>query len=107
MEARLLAQPVSFELASTTQAEGIEDRATMAPLAARRLAEMVALGERIVALELVVAAQAVDLRDGHRLGQGTQVAFEQVREVVPFTVAGSTLLPDLEPVRELVRSGMT
>src|SRR6266550_4237798 len=37
-EARLLAQPVSFELASTTQAEGIEDRVTFAPLAARRLA---------------------------------------------------------------------
>ena len=36
-EARLLAQPVSFELVSTTHAEGIEDRITMAPLAARRL----------------------------------------------------------------------
>ena len=41
VEARLLAQPVSFELVSTTQAEGIEDRMTMAPLAARRLEEMV------------------------------------------------------------------
>ena len=40
-EARLLAQPVSYELVSTMHAEGIEDRMTMAPLAARRLAEMV------------------------------------------------------------------
>ena len=61
-EARLLAQPVSFELASSAHAEGIEDRATMAPLAARRVAEMVALGRRVVAIELVVAAQAADLR---------------------------------------------
>ena len=61
-EARLLAQPVSFELASTTQHEGIEDRTTMAPLAARRLAEMVELGARVVAIELTIAAQAVDLR---------------------------------------------
>ncbi len=37
-EARLLAAPVSFEMASVTQAEGIEDRTTMAPLAGRRLA---------------------------------------------------------------------
>ena len=51
-EARLLAQPVSFELASTTQHEGIEDRTTMAPLGARRLAEMVSLGARVVAIEL-------------------------------------------------------
>ncbi|HUF01490.1 MAG TPA: aromatic amino acid ammonia-lyase [Gaiellaceae bacterium] len=107
VEARLLAQPVSFELASTTQAEGIEDRMTMAPLAARRLAEMVALGERIVAMELVVASQAVELREGHRLGRGTQRAFDLVRELVPFTAAGTTLPPDLEPVRDLVRSGLT
>lgn len=107
VEARLLAQPVSFELASTTQAEGIEDRMTMAPLAARRVAEMVALGERIVALELVVAAQAVELRSGHRLGRGTRRAFDRVRELVPFTAAGETVHPDLEPVRDLVRSGLT
>jgi len=37
-EARLLAQPVSFEIASSSAAEGIEDRATMLPLGARRLA---------------------------------------------------------------------
>ena len=69
-EARLLAQPVSFELGSTTQAEGIEDRMTMAPLSARRLAEMVELGERIVAIELVVAAQAVELRAPADAGRG-------------------------------------
>lgn len=103
-EARLLAQPVSFELASTTQAEGIEDRVTLAPLGARRLAEMVELGERIVAIELVVAAQAVDLRGAGPLGAGTGLAYELVRDRVPFTGAGEALPHDLEPVRELVRS---
>ncbi len=106
-EARLLAQPVSFELASTTQAEGIEDRVTMAPLAARRLAEMVALGEGIVAIELVVAAQAVELRRPPRLGEGTQRVFDLVRERVPFVGEGKTISPDLESVRELVRAGLT
>jgi histidine ammonia-lyase len=105
-EARLLAQPVSFELASTTQAEGIEDRMTMAPLAARRLAEMVELGERIAAIELVVAAQAIDLRKPASMGAGTRRIFDLVRERVPFTAEGSTLSPDLEPVRELIRSGL-
>jgi histidine ammonia-lyase len=106
-EARLLAQPVSFELGSTTQAEGIEDRMTMAPLSARRLAEMVELGERIVAIELVVAAQAVELRAPEAMGSGTRRAVELVRERVPFVGPGETLAPDLEPVRELVRAGLT
>jgi histidine ammonia-lyase len=104
-EARLLAQPVSFELASTTQHEGIEDRTTMAPLAARRLAEMVDLGARVAAIELVVAAQAVDLRGRRQLGSGTGRAYGLVRERVPFTDAGEAITPDLEPVVDLVRSG--
>jgi histidine ammonia-lyase len=104
-EARLLAQPVSFELASTTHAEGIEDRMTMTPLAARRLSEMVGLGERLVAIELVIAAQAVDLRGPPTLGAGTRRAYELVRERVPFTDSGEPLPQDLEPVLELIRGG--
>jgi histidine ammonia-lyase len=61
-EARTLAHPVSFEVVSSSKAEGIEDRTTMAPLSARRLAEMADLAARVVALELLVAAQAIDLR---------------------------------------------
>ena len=104
-EARLLAHPVSFELVSTMHAEGIEDRMTMAPLAARRLAEMVGLGEQIVAIELTLAAQAVDLRKPPRLGAGTSRAHELVRSVVPFMGQGDSIPADLEPVRNLIRSG--
>jgi histidine ammonia-lyase len=103
-EARLLAQPVSFEVVTTTHAEGIEDRMTLAPLAARRLAEMVALAEHLVAIELVIACQAADLREA-RLGSGTRRAYELVRERVPFMDEGDPVPADLEPVSELVRSG--
>jgi histidine ammonia-lyase len=104
-EARLLAHPVSFELASSTHAEGIEDRTTMAPLAARRLAEMVDLGERVVAISLVLSCQAVDLRGPDRKGAGSGRAHELVRKLVPFMGEGDAVPPDLDPVRELVRSG--
>jgi len=103
VEARLLAQPVSFELISTSHAEGIEDRTTMAPLAARRVAEMVALGERIVAIELAVGAQATDLR-GLRRGRGTEAAVAIVREVVPFLDTGDSV-PDVEALVARVRAG--
>jgi histidine ammonia-lyase len=104
-EARLLAQPVSFELSSTTQARGIEDRMTLAPLGARRLAEQVELGARALAIELVIAAQAVDLRQVPSLGAGTRSGYAHVRELVPFTGEGEPLTQDLEPVVELIRSG--
>ena len=103
VEARLLAQPVSFELISTSHAEGIEDRTTMAPLAARRVAEMVSLGARIVAIELAVGAQASDLR-GLRRGRGTEAAVAVVREVVPFLGTGDSVA-DVEPLVARVREG--
>jgi len=103
VEARLLAQPVSFDLVSTTQAEGIEDRMTMAPLAGKRLAEMTELGARVAAVELMFAAQACDLR-GAKLGAGTARVHAAVRRFVPFLEEGA-LLPDLEPLVEEIRSG--
>ena len=105
VEARTLAHPVSYELASSVKGEGIEDRATMAPLSARRLANMVQLCARVAAIELVVAAQAIDLRAPGQLGLGTGRAFRMVRELVPFTQADGTLPADLEPVVELVARG--
>jgi histidine ammonia-lyase len=105
VEARLLAQPVSYELASTSKAEGIEDRTTMAPLSARRLEEVCGLAARVIAVELVVAAQAVDLRRLGPLGAGTQAAYDLVRRLAP-PGAGTSLPDDLEPLVEAVRAGV-
>jgi histidine ammonia-lyase len=111
VEARTLAHPVSYELASSVKADGIEDRATMAPLSARRLADMIALCGRVAAIELVVAAQAIDLRalDGphgpSRLGLGTGRAYRLIRELVPFTQADGTFPADLEPLVDLLSRG--
>ena len=110
VEARTLAHPVSYELASSVKGDGIEDRATMAPLSARRLADMISLCARVAAIEFVVAAQAIDLRalpnGGGQLGLGTGRAYRMIRELVPFTQADGTLPADLEPLVELVTRGV-
>jgi histidine ammonia-lyase len=103
-QARLLAQPVSFEVVSSSLAEGIEDRITMAPLSAQRLAEMVSLGQRTAAIELVVAAQAVEVRGAAPLGNGTAQALTSIRRLVPFLRAPREFPSDFEAVVELVRS---
>jgi histidine ammonia-lyase len=104
-EARSLAHPVSFEMASSAHAEGIEDRTTMAPLGVRRLEEMVAFGQRIVGLEAVVAAQAVELRGRSPLGNGTAKVLRVIREHVAFTAAGELPPSDLEWAKGVVASG--
>ena len=104
-EARTLAHPVSFEVVSSTKAEGIEDRTTMAPLSARRLAEMADLAARVVSLELFVAAQAIDVRPPSQLGRGTGPAFRLVRRLAGFTPRGQAPPADLEPLVNAVRAG--
>jgi histidine ammonia-lyase len=104
LEARLLAAPVSFELVSTSHAEGIEDRTSAAPLAARRLADQVGLGVRIAAIELAVAAQAADLRGTEPRGAGTGRIAALVRRHVPFLASGDDV-PDVEPLAAAVANG--
>jgi histidine ammonia-lyase len=64
---------------------------------------MVQLGERIAAIELVVAAQAIDLRGRPQLGRATGALYRQVRELVPATSRGEPPPQDLELVVRLVR----
>ena len=77
----------------------------MAPLSARRLAEMADLAARVVSLELLVAAQAIDLRRASHLGEGTGRALDLVREFAGFTARGQAPPAELEPLVDAVRAG--
>ena len=103
-EARLLAQPVSFELVSTMQESGVEDRAALSSLGARRVSEMLDLGARVVAIELAVAAQAIDLRALERLGQGAAATRAHVRESVPFLDSPERMPLPLESLATAIRT---
>ncbi len=103
-EARLLAAPVSFELVSTAHAEGIEDRMSLTPLAARRLTEMAGLGVRVAAIELAVATQAAELRGIALRGRGTARAAAIARQHVPF-LAVPGAVPDVETLAQAIQRG--
>jgi histidine ammonia-lyase len=95
-EVRLLAQPVTLEVPTTSTAEGIEDRVIPSTLAARRLAEMTQLSRYVAAAELYLAAQAVDLRGrSDELGAGTRRAYDLVRTHAPRRAPGEPPLADL------------
>jgi histidine ammonia-lyase len=82
-EARLLAGPVITELASSSHSNGIGDRVSLASTAARRTRDMGQLCKSLLAMELIVAAQAIDMRQRGPLGMLTGKLFEFVRSVVP------------------------
>lgn len=69
----------------------------MAGLNARRAGEMAVLCKSIFAMELLVAAQAAELRGKKPLGTATSELLSFVREIVPFTQAGQTV-PRIQPL---------
>ncbi len=87
-EARLLTAPLVGELASSSHSNGVLDRTSMAGLGARRAAELAELFASIVGIELLVAAQAVDLRARRPLAPATTRLHALVRTAVPFAAAG-------------------
>jgi histidine ammonia-lyase len=85
-------------LASLSGTDAVEDAATGAPLATMRLAGLLERFRLLTALELVVAAQAVDLAQVERLGAGTSAIHAVVRELVEPMLTDRPLGGDVERV---------
>jgi histidine ammonia-lyase len=80
LEIRHAAAPLS--VLSAVGADGIEDDSTGAAQAAFRVVDQLGRLRRLIAVELLVAAQALELREPVVLGAGTEAAYLCVRELV-------------------------
>ena len=82
----------------------MEDHVSMgmhAGLHAFRILENV---ERIVAIELLIAGQALDMRRGYRKGEGTSGALKLLREVVDYMEEDRVMYPDIAAAVALIQS---
>jgi histidine ammonia-lyase len=112
LEIRHRAAPLAILQAVT--ADGVEDDATGALQGALRLREQLTRLRLLVALELLVGAQAADIvlatraADGlsePRLGAGTGAALRAVREVVPPLREDRALGPEVERLDRILLGG--
>jgi histidine ammonia-lyase len=102
-EIRHLAQPLGAMTAPV--ADGIEDYAPMTPRIVEKTHDIARRLTRLAAIELVVAAQAVELRDGLTLGRGTRRAFAFVRKHVPRLDEDRATGPDFERLANAILAG--
>ncbi len=102
-ETRFLAAPASLDYMAV--ASSIEDHATMATRCVAKAAEIVDNARYVLAIELLCAAQGIDLRTPAALGDGTRAAYECVRRVTPFMSQDQSIPPALHALRALVASG--
>jgi histidine ammonia-lyase len=105
-EIRLRANPGSLDYMPVSEA--LEDHSCMAFGVAEKLGEMVERVHYLIAIELLVAAQAVDLRglDLATLGAGTHATYRQLRAIVPMLDEDRPLGPDIDCVQRAVAAGL-
>ena len=84
---------------------GFEDHVSMGSLSAIKLAKIVDNVTRIVAVELLAGAQAMDFFKPLRGGRGSQAAFDFVRRHVPFIESDSALSEYLVKLEEVIGDG--
>jgi len=97
------AAPCSID--STPTSANQEDHVSMATHAARRLADMNANLARIIAIELLIACQGIDLRRPLATSDPLQRVAAVLRHSVPFMQQDRWLAPDMERAAALVTSG--
>jgi len=102
---KTLAHPDSVD--SIPSCANQEDHVSMGANAARHALEIVDNVRHVIAIELLTAAQAIDLRpDGPaRLGRGTAAAYKAVRKGVAFLARDRETTPDIEALAEMIQSG--
>ncbi len=104
---KVLAHPDSVDSIPTSADQ--EDHISNSMNAARHAWQILRNVERVVGIELVAAAQALDLRlkadPEARLGVGTAAAHARVRQDIAHLVRDRLMYPDLDRGAELVRSG--
>jgi histidine ammonia-lyase len=102
-EGRALSHPASVDSIPTSGLQ--EDWNSMGATAALKAREVLAHAQQVVAIELVVAAQALDLRRPLEPGRGTRAAQAAVRARVPHLAGDRPVHPDLAAGLALVRGG--
>ncbi len=102
-ENKILSHPACVDSIPTSANK--EDHVSMGTISARKARDAVRNTECVVAIELLCAAQALDLFTNLHPGEGTLAAYRVIREAVPHLDKDRVLSKDIEKVIGLMRTG--
>jgi histidine ammonia-lyase len=102
-ENKVLSHPASVDSIPTSANK--EDHVAMGAYAARKCRDIVANTEEVIAIELLCAAQAIDLFTNMKAGDGTLAAYEIIRTKVDYMKEDRLLSTDIAKVKQLLEDG--
>jgi histidine ammonia-lyase len=102
-ESRILCHPASVD--SIPSSAGREDHVSMGMTAALKARQVAEHARYVLAIELLVACQAIDFRTPVKPGLGAKAAHELIRSRVPHMDRDRELHKDINAVAALIDSG--
>jgi histidine ammonia-lyase len=102
-ENKVLSHPACVDSIPTSANK--EDHVSMGTISARKCREVVKNTEKVIAIELLCSAQAMDLFTNMKPGEGTLVAYKAIRDAIPHLDKDRILSKDIETMMHLMRSG--
>jgi len=102
-ENKVLSHPACVDSIPTSANK--EDHVSMGTISARKCKEVVKNTEKVIAIELLCGAQAMDLFTNIKPGEGTLVAYKSIRDAIPHLDKDRILSKDIETMMHLMRSG--
>jgi len=103
-EIKVLAHPASIDSIPTSA--GMEDFVSMGATSALKLRQALDLAYRVIAIELLLAAQGLDFRAPLKPGRGVAEALAAVRHIAPTLRDDRPPAPDIEALAAAVRAGL-
>ncbi len=101
-ENKVLAHPACVDSIPTSASK--EDHVSMGTISARKCREIMRHAEYIVSIELLCAAQALDLFTNLKPGAGTLEAYKTIRHHIPHLDTDRIISKDIETMRHLLHS---
>jgi histidine ammonia-lyase len=99
-ENKVLAHPASVDSIPTSANK--EDHVSMGTIAARKAGQVLENVKQVVAIELLCAAQALDLFTNLKPGKGSLAAYKVIRRHVKYMKRDRELAPDIATVASLI-----
>ncbi|MCF6461888.1 histidine ammonia-lyase [Clostridium sp. Cult1] len=101
-ENKVLAHPASVD--SIPSSANQEDHVSMGTIAARKAREILVNTRKVLAMELLTACQAIDLRGKKGLGKGTEIAYNIVRENLTTIEEDRIMYNEINTCEDIIKS---
>ncbi len=101
-ENKILSHPASVDSIPTSANK--EDHVSMGTISARKCREVLFNTENVLSIELLCAAQALDLLTNLKPGKGTMEAYRAIRRHIPYLKKDRIIHKDIETMYELIHS---